>query len=93
MSNLSNPEELAEQAKEITVQETQGTGGPDRPAHGRVDPASRGSETAAETPPQEDAEALESALREGAGFLRIADEHSVARAKQPTEDGPGTSLN
>jgi hypothetical protein len=93
MSNLNDPQELAERAQETTVQETQGTGGPDRPANGRTDPAARGSETAAETPPHADAEALESALREGAGFLRIADEHSVARAKQPTEDGPGTSLN
>ena len=94
MSNLNNPEELAERAQETTIQETQGTGGPDRPSPpGFVDPAARGSETAAETPPHEDAEKLESALREGAGFLRIADDHSVARAKQPTEDGPGTSLN
>jgi hypothetical protein len=93
MTNLNDPQELAERAQETTIQETQGTGGPDRPAHGRIDPAVRGSETAAETPPQDDAEALESALRDGAGFLRIADEHSVARAKQPTEDGPGTSLN
>lgn len=93
MSNLNNPEELAERAQETTIQETQGTGGPDRPANGRMDPAVRGSETAAETPPQDNAEQLESALREGAGFLRIADEHAVARARQPTEDGPGTSLN
>lgn len=94
MSNLNDPEELAERAQETTIQETQGTGGPDRPSPpGHLDPAVRGSETAAETPPQDNAEQLESALREGAGFLRIADEHAVARKRQPTEDGPGTSLN
>ena len=94
MSNLNNPHELEQAAEEITVQETQGTGGPDRPAPpGYVDPASRGSEAAAEPIPQDDAEQLESALREGAGFLRIADEDAVKRARQPTEDGPGTSLN
>jgi hypothetical protein len=94
MSNLNNPEELAERAQETTIQETQGTGGPDRPAPpGRTDPAAHGSEAAAKPVPMDNAEQLESALREGAGFLRIADEHSVARAKQPTEDGPGTSLN
>jgi hypothetical protein len=94
MSNLSNPDELRERAAETTIQETQGQGGVDRPSPpGYVDPASRGSEAAAEPPPEDDAEELESALREGAGFLRIADEHSVARAKQPTEEGPGTSLN
>ncbi len=94
MSNLNNPEELAEQAQEVTVQETQGTGGPDRPAPpGYIDPAVRGSESAAEPIPQDNAEQLESALREGAGFLRIADENAVKRAQQPTEEGPGTSLN
>ena len=39
-----------------------------------------------------DAERMESALREGAGFLRIADPLSVERARQETEEGPGTSL-
>ena len=93
MSNLTDPEGLAEQAQEITVQETQGTGGPDRPTPpGMLDPAVRGSETAAEPLPQDNAEQLESALREGAGFLRIADENAVKRAQGPTEDGPGTSL-
>ena len=54
MSNLNNPDELTEQAQEVTVQETQGTGGPDRPAPpGFVDPAARGSESAAEPPPQD----------------------------------------
>jgi hypothetical protein len=94
MSNLNNPEELAKQAEEVTVQENQGTGGPDRPAPpGHLDPAIRGSESAAEPIPQDNAEQLESALREGAGFLRIADEDAIKRAKQPTEEGPGTSLN
>lgn len=94
MSNLSDPDELAESAAEITVDETQGTGGVDRPTPpGTLDPAVRGSETAAEPLPQDNAEQLESALREGAGFLRIADEHSEARKRLETEDGPGTSLN
>jgi len=93
MSNLSDPGELAERAQETTIQETQGTGGPDRPSPpGHVDPAVRGSETAAEPLPQDNAEQLESALREGAGFLRIADEHAPARREAATEDGPGTSL-
>jgi hypothetical protein len=82
---MSNPND----ADEITLPE--GTGA-DRSGTG-PDPAARGSETAAETPAQDDAEELESALREGAGFLRIADENAVKRARQPTEDGPGTSLN
>ena len=94
MSDLSNPDELAERAQETVIQETPGTGGPDRPAPpGRLDPAVRGSESAAEPIPQDDAEQLESALREGAGFLRIADENAVKRRAAPTEDGPGTSLN
>ena len=93
MSNLTDPEELAERAQETTIQETQGTGGPDRPAPpGHLDPAVRGSESAAEPIPHDNAEQLESALREGAGFLRIADENAVKRARQPTEEGPGTSL-
>lgn len=94
MSNLSNPDELARSAAEITVPETDGTGGADRPSPpGFLDPAVRGSETAAEPLPQDNAEQLESALREGAGFLRIADEQSVARRQAATEDGPGTSLS
>jgi hypothetical protein len=94
MSNLSDPDELTESAAEITVDDTQGTGGVDRPTPaGTLDPAVRGSEAAAEPLPQDDAEQLESALREGAGFLRIADEHSEARKRLATEDGPGTSLN
>ena len=68
-------------------------GGVDRPSPpGYTDPAARGSEKAAKPPPQEDAEQLEAALREGGGFLRPADEYAVERRRQPTEDGPGTSL-
>jgi hypothetical protein len=68
-------------------------GGVDRPSpEGFRDPAARGSEEAAKPPPQEDAEALESALRDGAGFLRPADEYAEQRRTQSTEDGPGTSL-
>ncbi|HST65989.1 MAG TPA: hypothetical protein VLM05_12445 [Mycobacteriales bacterium] len=91
MSNLNNPHELEQDADEITIPEGQDTTD-DRPEH-YMDPAIRGSESAAEPIPQDNAEQLESALREGAGFLRIADEDSVKRARQPTEDGPGTSLN
>jgi hypothetical protein len=94
MSNLNNPHELEKEADEITIPEGQDTGGVDRPEPaGYIDPAVRGSESAAEPIPQDNAEQLESALREGAGFLRIADENSVKRAQQPTEEGPGTSLN
>jgi hypothetical protein len=89
MSNLNNPSELEAEAEEVTI--PSGLSG--RDDDGGLDPAVRGSETAAEPLPQDDAEELESALREGAGFLRIADEDSVKRAQQPTEDGPGTSLN
>ena len=92
MSNLNNPHELEQEADEITLPEGPETARDDRP-DGYIDPAARGSESAAEPIPQDDAEQLESALREGAGFLRIADEHAVERARQPTEDGPGTSLN
>jgi hypothetical protein len=94
MSNLNNPHELEQESDEVTIPEGQDTGGVDRPAApGHMDPAIRGSESAAEPIPQDNAEQLESALREGAGFLRIADENSVKRAKQATEEGPGTSLN
>ena len=94
MSNLNNPHELEQEAEEVTIPEGHDTGGVDRPAPpGYIDPAVRGSESAAEPIPQDNAEQLESALREGAGFLRIADENAVKRARQPTEDGPGTSLN
>jgi hypothetical protein len=92
MTNLNDPHELEQEAEEITLPGG-GEGGVDRPQPpGFIDPAVRGSETAAEPVPQDDAEQLEAALREGAGFLRIADEQSVARARQETEEGPGTSL-
>ena len=92
MSNLNDPHELEQEAEEVTLPGG-GEGGVDRPAPpGRIDPAARGSETAAEPVPQDNAEQLESALREGAGFLRIADPLSVERARQETEEGPGTSL-
>jgi hypothetical protein len=92
MSNLNDPHELEQEAAEVTLPGG-GDRGVDRPdPPGYVDPASRGSDQAAEPPPQADAEQLESALREGAGFLRIADEQSVARSREETEDGPGTSL-
>ena len=68
-------------------------GGVDRPSPpGYRDPAAKGSVEAAKPPPQEDAEQLESALREGPGFLRPADEYAEERRRQPTEEGPGTSL-
>lgn len=92
MSNLNNPHELEQDSDEITIPEGPATAADDRP-DGYIDPAVRGSESAAEPIPQDNAEQLESALREGAGFLRIADENSVKRAKQATEEGPGTSLN
>lgn len=89
---MTDPTQLEKDAAEVTIPETAGTGGVDRPSH-QLDPSVRGSETAAEPLPQDNAEQLESALRDGAGFLRIADENQVERARQPTEDGPGTSLN
>lgn len=92
MSNLNDPHELEQEAQEVTLPGGR-DGGVDRPEPpGYVDPAARGSESAAEPPPQDDAEQLESALREGAGFLRIADPLSVERAREETEEGPGTSL-
>ena len=47
---------------------------------------------AAETPPQTDAEEMESALRERGAPLVSDEEHEQAVRAQPTEDGPGTSL-
>jgi hypothetical protein len=92
MSNLNDPHELEQEAEEVTLPGG-GDRGVDRPEPpGYIDPAARGSESAAEPVPQDDAEQLESALREGAGFLRIADPQSVERARQETEEGPGTSL-
>ena len=92
MSNLNDPHELEQEAQEITLPrgDDRGVDRPEPPGH--IDPAVRGSESAAEPLPQDDAEQLESALREGAGFLRIADPLSVERARAETEEGPGTSL-
>lgn len=91
---MSDPTELEHDAEEITIPQTAGTGGVDRPAPpGRIDPAARGSESAAEPIPQDNAEQLESALREGVGSLGPADPYAQQRREAPTEDGPGTSLN
>jgi hypothetical protein len=57
----------------------------------QVDPEHASSERAGETPPHDDAEQLESALREG-GPLGPADDAAEQRRQQPTEEGPGTSL-
>ena len=55
-------------------------------------PDEASAERAGETPPQEDAEQMEAALRRG-GFLETDDPaEAQARREQPTEDGPGTSL-
>ena len=56
----------------------------------QVDPEHASSERAAETPPQEDAERMESALREG-GPLGSREADS-AEPPPFAEDGPGTSL-
>jgi hypothetical protein len=56
MSNLNNPHKLEQESDEITIPEGQDTGGVDRPdAPGYIDPAVRGSESAAEPIPQDDA--------------------------------------
>jgi len=55
------------------------------------DPEHASAERAGETPPHEDAEQLESALREG-GTLGPADEFAAQRRERSTEPGPGTSL-
>jgi hypothetical protein len=90
---MSDPSELAGQADEITIPRPDSTGGVDRPAPpGHLDPAVRGSETAAEPLPQDNAEQLEAALREGVGTLGPADEYEEERRNAPTEPGPGTSL-
>ncbi|HVD26907.1 MAG TPA: hypothetical protein VNC79_00205 [Mycobacteriales bacterium] len=79
-------------ASEVTLPQG-GEGGVDRPSPpGYHDPAERGSDAAPEPPPEADAERLESALRDGAGFLRIADPDGPRRRAEETEEGPGTSL-
>lgn len=59
----------------------------------RYDPEHARSEEAAETPPQDDAERMESALREG-GPIPVGSDERAARSQreQSTEPGPGTSL-
>ena len=89
---MTDPSELEQQAEEITVPERDAVGADD-PLPPGGDPAARGSEHAADPPPMADAEALESALRDGAGFLGPADEFAEERRTAPTEDGPGTSLH
>ena len=88
---MSDPTELEEQAAEITIPQNDGVAGDDKLPPG-TDPAARGSERAADPPPMADAEALESALRDGVGFLGPADEYAEQRRQAPTEDGPGTSM-
>jgi hypothetical protein len=88
---MSDPTELEEQAAEITIPENDGVAPDDKLPPG-ADPAARGSERAGDPPPMADAEALESALRDGVGFLGPADEYAEQRRQAPTEDGPGTSL-
>jgi hypothetical protein len=60
----------------------------------QVDPQHARSENAGETPPHADAEEMESALRDrGEALVTDADDElAQARRRQPTEDGPGTSL-
>ena len=50
------------------------------------------SERAAETPPHEDAEEMEAAMRERGAPLASAEPSEDERRQQPTEPGPGTSL-
>lgn len=90
---MTDPSQPADQAEEITVPQTDGTGGVDRPSPpGYHDPAERGSERAAQPPPNRDAEQLEEALRRGAGTLGPADPYEDRRREAETEPGPGTSL-
>lgn len=87
---MTDPSQLEDQSAEITLP----TGGdaPDERLPPGADPAAAGSERAGDPPPMRDAEALESALRDGVGFLGPADEHAEARRNAATEDGPGTSM-
>lgn len=81
----------SEQAEEITL--PRGDKMPDDPIPPGQDPAARGSERAGDPPPMADAEALESALRDGVGFLGPADPAAEQRRTAETEEGPGTSLH
>lgn len=58
----------------------------------RVDPEHARSERAAESPPQDDAEEMEWALREGGPLIPDDPEDEESRREAPTEPGPGTSL-
>ena len=88
---MTDPTELEKDAAEITIPERDAVQPDDSPPAGQ-DPAARGSERAGDPPPMADAEALESALRDCAGFLGPADEFAEERRRAETEDGPGTSL-
>lgn len=58
-----------------------------------ANPEQASTDLAAETPPHEDAAAMEDALRQGPGFLVGDDPAALAATREaPTEDGPGTSL-
>jgi hypothetical protein len=57
------------------------------------DPEHASSERAAETPPHDDAERMEAALRIGGPLVTDDEDEAQQRREQPTEDGPGTSLN
>ena len=57
------------------------------------DPEHASAERAGETPPHEDAERMEAALRVGGPLVPDDEAEAQARREQPTEDGPGTSLN
>jgi hypothetical protein len=77
MTNLNDPHELEQEAEEITLPGG-GEGGVDRPEPpGFIDPAVRGSETAAEPVPQDDADRdHRRAARE-----RVAVRHRIACAR------------
>ena len=48
---------------------------------------------AGETPPQENAEQMEAAMRQGGPLVHDDPAEAAAVRYAPTEDGPGTSLN
>lgn len=64
----------------------------DEPTIEQLDPRAD-SLQAGETPAQDDAEQLESALREGGPLVHDDPVEAQAAKVAPTEDGPGTSLN
>ena len=57
------------------------------------DPEHASAERAGETPPHADAERMEAALRIGGPLVPDDEAEAQLRREQPTEDGPGTSLN